>query len=169
MKLLLFAAAVVCVASSVTAQEIIRGIPAHQTVSVVKKSSRTPTLRLHDGSLLTVSYRETPGFRVVWTKNAKTFVLADSITHALMVQAAETDIDGDGKREIIIIKKITDDNLEATVFRKPEFETYYQLWSTFTGVAAVEFPGDNTVKIYDLNDKAGHYRFDRNGKLVALP
>ncbi|MCS6990309.1 MAG: hypothetical protein NZL95_00405 [Chitinophagales bacterium] len=152
-----------------TAQDLILGLGPHETASVVKKSSRTPTVRLRDGSLLTVSYRENLGFKVTWTKNAKTFALADSLTNALMVQAAEKDIDGDGKHEVIIAAKITDDNIEVTVFRKPEFETYYQRWSSFTAVAAVEFPGDNTVKIYDLNGKAGTYRFDRHGKLTELP
>lgn len=150
----------------VNAQDIIKGLP--YSISLVAKSSKQPTVRLKDGSGITLRYTAEAGFTVMMGKNGKSFEFTDPMPNAKFVQAAEVDIDKDGKMEVVIASRTSSETIEIKVFKKPEFEIFYKEWSSFTGVTSVEFPGDGTFKLYDKEGNAGTYKFDEEGKIAEV-
>lgn len=147
-------------------QDIIKGLT--NTASLVKKSAKTPSIKNKDGSTIVLSYKEEDGLKVMMGKNGKTFAFCDPFPNASMVQAGETDIDKDGKQEILIGARTSAQSVEIQIYKKAEFETLYKLWATFTGVQSFEFPGDGTVKLYDMNGKFGLFKLMEDGTLNAM-
>ncbi|MBX7108566.1 MAG: VCBS repeat-containing protein [Chitinophagales bacterium] len=147
-------------------QEIIKGVT--NTVSLVKKSAKLPSIKNKDGSTIVLSYKEPDGLKVMMGKNGKNFPLCDPFPNALMVQVAEADIDNDGKLEILVGARTSAESVEIKIYKKPEFETLYKIWSSFTGVQSFEFPGDGTVKLYDMNGKSGLFKISAEGKLTEI-
>ena len=145
---------------------IIKGLT--NTASLVKKSAKTPSIKNKDGSTIVLSYKEEDGLKVMMGKNGKTFAFCEPFLNATMVQAGEADIDKDGKPEILIGARTSAQSVEIQIYKKAEFETLYKLWATFTGVQSFEFPGDGTVKLYDINDKFGLFKLMDDGTLNAM-
>lgn len=157
----------VCFVISVSSgQDIIKGVT--NSVSLVKKSAKLPAIKNKDGSTIVLSYKEPDGLKVMMGKNGKNFPFCDPYPNALMVQVAEADIDNDGKPEILVGARTSTESVEIKIYKKPEFETLYKLWSSFTGVQSFEFPGDGNVKLYDMNGKFGLFKINPEGKLIAL-
>jgi hypothetical protein len=148
------------------AQEIIKGVT--NSVSLVKKSAKLPSIRNKDGSTIVLAYKESEGLMVTMAKNGKSFLFCNSFPNASMVQVCETDMDKDGKPEIIVGARTSPESVEAQVYKKAEFETMYKLWSSFTGVQSFEFPGDGTVKLYDKNGNFGVFKILEDGQLNAM-
>ncbi len=153
-------------AAQVHAQELVRGIT--HTAYLPAKSSRTPFIKLSDGSLVTVSYREPEGFKVVLTKNAKTMVLAEEVRAAQAAQLAETDVNGDGRNELIIAFRTSGSEIAVTILHKPEYETYLQTWTELTCSGPVEFAGKNLVHVYTPQGQINSYRLDEKGQLMLV-
>lgn len=147
-------------------QEIIKGTT--NTVSLVKKSAKLPSIKNKDGSTIVLSYKEPEGLKVMMGKNGKNFPFCDPFPNALMVQVAEADIDKDGKPEILVGARTSASTVEIKIYKKPEFETLYKLWASFTGVQSFEFPGDGNVRLYDMNGKFGLYKMMEDGTLNAM-
>lgn len=147
-------------------QEIIKGVT--NTVSIVKKSAKIPSIKNKDGSTIVLSYKEPDGIKVMMGKNGKNFAFCEPFPYASMVQVAEADIDADGKPEILVGARTSDETVEIKIYKKPEFETLYALWSAFTGVQSFEFTGDGKVKLYDMNGRFGVYKMAADGKLDEL-
>ncbi len=165
-KTLLFISINALTFSTLFAQEIIKGIPL--TISLVKKSAKQPMLKLKDGSGILLVYKE-DAIHVILSKNGKQTDFCDPMENALMIQVAEVDIEKDGKPEVVIASKTSAESMEIKVFKKADFETLYMEWSVFTSVASVEFPGNNTVKLYDKEGNAGVYKFSEEGKIIETP
>ena len=147
-------------------QEIIRGLV--NTASLVKKSQKLPSIKNKDGSTIVLAYKEETGLQVNMSKNGKQFAFCDPYFNALMVQVGEFDIDKDGRMEILVGARTTSESVEVQIYKKPEFETLYKLWTTFTGVQSFEFPGDGTVKMYDMSNNFGRYKITDEGKLDSM-
>lgn len=154
------------VAQVAFSQDIIRG--AINTVSLVKKSAKLPSIKNKDGSTIVLSYKEPEGLKVTMGKNGKSFPFCDPFPNALMVQVAEQDIDKDGKLEILVGSRTSAQSVEVKIYKKAEFETLYKIWISFTGVQSFEFPGDGNVKLYDMNGKFGLYKIMNDGTLNAM-
>ncbi len=154
-------------AVQVHAQELIRGIT--HTAYLPAKSSRTPFIKLSDGSLVTVSYREPGGFKVVLTKNAKTMVLAEEVRAAQAAQLAETDVNGDGRKELIMAFRTSGSEIAVTILHKPEYETYLQTWTELTCNGPIEFAGNNLVYVYGPQGRVDSYKLDDKGQLMLVP
>ena len=152
--------------SFISAQDLIKGLPI--TISLVPKSAKQPNLKLKDGSGILLVYKAESGIHVITAKNGKQSDFCDPFENAKLVQVGESDIDRDGKPEVIVASKTSSETIEVKVFKKADFETLYKPWSAFTGVAAVEFPGDGTVKLYDKTGNAGRYKFGEDGKITEL-
>jgi hypothetical protein len=147
-----------------SAQDIIKGLP--YTISLVPKSMKTPNIKFKDGSGIILKYNAESGIQVLMNKNGKQYDFCESFANTKMVQVGEVDIDKDGRLEIIVASRSSSSTIEIKVFKKPEFEILYKEWSDFSGVTAVEFPGNNTVKLYDQTGNAGTYTFGDDGKLA---
>ncbi|MEO5673504.1 MAG: hypothetical protein ABIQ74_02555 [Chitinophagales bacterium] len=144
-------------------QDIIKGLPI--TISLVPKSAKQPNLKLKDGSGIFLVYKSEEGIHVIMGKNGKQYDFCDPIDNTKFVQVGEKDIENDGKPEVIVASKTSAQTIEVKVFKKADFETLYKEWTDFTGVSAVEFPGNGTVKMYDLEGNAGIYKFGEDGKI----
>jgi hypothetical protein len=165
MKKLLSILAVLIVAISIaSAQDIIKGLP--YSISLVPKSAKTPNIKFKDGSGITLKYSADDGIQVLLNKNGKQSDFCEPFANTKLVQVGEVDIDKDGKNEIIVASRSSSSTIEVKIFKKPEFEIFYKEWSSFTGVVAVEFPGNNTVKLYDQTGNAGIYTFSDDGKIT---
>ena len=149
-----------------TAQDLIKGLP--KTVTLVKKSSLRPSMPLKDGSTIGLVNKPETGMHVILSKNGKTTDFCDPMQNALSGQIGEVDIEKDGRLDVVVVTKTSPQTIDIKIFKKPEFETLYQLWSSFTGVSSVEFPGNGTVKLYDLEGKAGIYKLSEDGKITEL-
>jgi len=150
--------------ATASAQDIIKGLPL--SISLVPKSSRQPNLKFKDGSGITLKYNADDGIHVIMIKNGKTYDFCDPFSNTKMVQVGEIDIEKDGRNEIVVASRSSSSTIEVKIFKKPEFEILYTEWSNFTGVTAIEFPGDGTVKLYDQTGNAGVYKFGEDGKLA---
>jgi hypothetical protein len=148
------------------AQEIIKGIPV--TISLVPKSAKQPSLRLKDGSGISLKYDATEGIRVILSKNGKQTDFCDPFSNTTFVQVGETDLEKDGKTEVVVASRSSETSIEVLLFKKAEFEVYYKEWSAFTGVSSVEFPGDGTVRMYEPSGKFGTYKIEADGKVAGL-
>src|SRR6185436_9673142 len=146
-----------------SAQDIIKGLPL--TISLVPKSAKQPNLKLKDGSGISLLYKADEGIHVIMGKNGKQYDFCEPFDNTKLVQVGEVDIDKDGRPEVIVASRSSSSTIEIKIFKKPEFEIFYKEWSDFTGVSAVEFPGDGTVKLYDQTGNAGIYTFSDDGKL----
>ncbi|MBK6484577.1 MAG: hypothetical protein IPG01_15930 [Chitinophagaceae bacterium] len=167
MKILLSLSILLLVVFKVSlGQEIIKGMT--NTVSLVKKSAKLPSIKNKDGSTIVLSYKEPDGLKVMMGKNGKNFPFCDPYPNALMVQVAEFDVDGDGKQEILVGARTSTETVEIKIYKKPEFETLYKQWTAFTGVQSFEFPGDGNVKLYDMKGKSGLFKVMADGQLNEL-
>lgn len=167
MKVLLIALITMVMTTQISVgQEIIRGVT--NTVSLVKKSAKLPSIKNKDGSTIVLSYKEPDGLKVMMGKNGKNFPLCEPFPNALMVQVAETDIDSDGKLEILVGARTSTETVEIIIYKKPDFETLYKPWASFTGVQSFEFPGNGQVKLYDMKGKAGLFSITADGKLNEI-
>ena len=165
MKKLLSIFVIIIAAISITsAQDIIKGLP--YSISLVPKSAKTPNIKFKDGSGITLKYNADDGIEVLLNKNGKQSEFCEAFANTKLVQVGEVDIDKDGRPEIIVASRSSSSTIEIKVFKKAEFEIFYKEWSDFTGVSAVEFPGNNTVKLYDQTGNAGIYTFSDDGKLT---
>ncbi|HYV95659.1 MAG TPA: hypothetical protein VE978_28045 [Chitinophagales bacterium] len=149
--------------SFASAQDIIKGLS--YTVSLVPKSMKTPNIKFKDGSGISLKYDAESGIHVLMNKNGKQYDFCEPFFNTKLVQVGEVDIDKDGRLEIIVASRSSSSTIEIKVFKKAEFEILYKEWSDFTGVSAVEFPGNGTVKLYDQTGNAGIYTFSDDGKL----
>ena len=153
--------------SSITqAQQIIMGV---KNFTILKKgSSALPQTKFKTGEL--VMMKNTDGsmnFDLV--KNGKTTPLITACADCVFGQAAEADINGDGKTEVLIGTRLTPETFEVKIYYKEEFDVEYKLFTTITGQDHCEFPGDNTVKIYTTDLKVAHLKFKADGSWVVLP
>jgi hypothetical protein len=146
-------------------QDLIKGFPL--TISLVPKSAKQPNLRLKDGSGITLKNVGTEGLHVVMNKNGKTFDLLDPFTNTSFVQVGETDIEKDGRNEIVIASKNAEGSVDVFIFKKAEFEVFYKEWANFSAPVAVEFPGNGSVKFYDKVGSFSSLRFTGDGKLTG--
>jgi hypothetical protein len=101
-------------------------------------------------------------------KNGKNFAVCDPFPNALMVQVGEADIDKDGKPEILVGVRTTAQSVELQIYKKAEFEIFYKLWTSFTGVHSFEFTGDGNIRLYDMSGNFGLYKIMDDGKLNAM-
>ncbi|MBK9730601.1 MAG: hypothetical protein IPO83_04805 [Chitinophagaceae bacterium] len=116
MKKILFAFIILCAAFRISfAQDIIKG--ATNTVSLVKKSAKLPSIKNKDGSTIVLSYKEPDGLKVMMGKNGKNFPVCDPYPNALMVQVAEADIDKDGKLEILVGARTSTESVEIKIYK----------------------------------------------------
>ncbi len=164
----IFLALFLCTAAleSAFSQEIIKGLPL--TISLVPKSAKQPNLKLKDGSGIFLVYKPEEGIHVIMGKNGKQYDFCDPLDNTKFVQVGEKDIENDGKPEVIVASKTSAQTIEVKVFKKADFETLYKEWTDFTGVSAVEFPGNGTVNMYDLEGNAGIYKFGEDGKISEV-
>ncbi len=154
-------------AANVTfSQEIIKGLK--NTVSLVQKSAKLPSIKNKDGSTIVLSYKETEGLMVTMGKNGKNSVFSGPFPNALMVQVGEMDIDNDGKPEILVGTRTSAEAVEVEIYKKAAFEIFYKLWSTLTGFNSFEFTGDGHIKLYDMKGNFGLYTIMEDGKLNAM-
>jgi len=165
-KAILILFSIVSSFSLVSAQDIIKGL--NISISLVPKSAKQPNLKLKDGSGITLIYKGESGIHVMMGKNGKLYDLCDPFENAKMVQVGESDIDKDGRLEVIVASRTSSETIEVKVFKKAEFEIFYKEWSEFTGVASIEFPGNGTVKLYDKEGNAGKYKFGEDGKITEI-
>ncbi|MBX7142093.1 MAG: hypothetical protein K1X63_13520 [Chitinophagales bacterium] len=147
-------------------QEIIKGIPV--TISLIPKSAKQPSLKLKDGAGISLKYNAADGIHVLLSKNGKTSDFCDPFSNTQLVQVGETDIEKDGKTEVVVASRSSESSIEILIFKKAEFEVYYKEWSSFTGVSAVEFEGDGTVKMYEPSGKFGTFKIGADGKVAGL-
>lgn len=165
MKKILFVILLVTSTISISlAQDIIKGLTI--SISLVPKSAKQPNLKLKDGSGVFLVYKAESGINVIMGKNGKQFPICDPMENTKFVQVGEIDLEKDGKPEIVVASKTSAETIEVRIFKKEEFEVYYKEWSSFTGVASVEFPGNGTVKLYDKEGNAGSYTFNAEGQLA---
>lgn len=138
------------------------------TISLVKKSSKLPTIKMKDGSTIALRYDVTDGIHAEMYKNGKNFDLVEPFGAATLVQICEVDIDKDGRTEFVIGARTAADQFTIQIFRKPEFETEWTLWSTLSGQSYCEFSGDNTVKVYTLDGSVSTLRFNEDGTFKVV-
>ncbi len=147
-------------------QEIIKGLK--NTVSLVQKSAKIPSIKNKDGSTIVLRYKESEGLMVTMGKNGKNSDFSGPFPNALMVQVGEMDIDKDGKLEILVGSRTSPESVEVEIHKKAEFEIFYKLWSTLTGFDSFEFTGDGHIKLYDTKGNFGLYTIMEDGKLNAM-
>lgn len=138
------------------------------TINLVKKSSKLPSIKLKDGSTIVLRYDLTDGIHAEMYKNGKNFDLVEPFAAATFVQISEVDIDKDGKNEIVIGARTSADQFTVQILRKPEFETEWMVWSTVTGQSYCEFPGDNTIKVFTLDGTGSILKFFEDGTFKAV-
>jgi len=148
----------------VFSQDLIKGLPI--SISLVPKSAKQPNLKLKDGSGVLLKYDVNDGIHVIMAKNGKQTDLCDPFANSKMVQVGQVDIENDGKPEIVVASQTSSTTIQVLIYKKADFEVNYQPWSHFSGVAAVEFPGDGTVEIYDETGNFSTYKFSDDGKLT---
>jgi len=150
-----------------SAQDIIKGIPL--TISLVPKSAKQPNLKLKDGAGVILKYVADEGIHVILAKNGKQSDFCEPFSNTQFVQVGETDIEKDGKKEVVVASKSSSSTIDVLIFKKAEFEIFYKEWSSFSATSAVEFPGDGTVRLYDQKGKYGVYKFSDDGKITEAP
>lgn len=162
-KILTLAAMFALVAVSTQAQEIFKGLK--NQASLVKGSRALPTVKYKDGFMVGMSNTD-DGMAFTMTKNGKNSELFDGPVDAKYGQAAEADVDGDGKNELLAGYRKTENDFTINIYKKPEFEFEYKLWATVNGTGQAEFPQDGTVKLYTKEGSVNVMKFDSEGKLT---
>jgi hypothetical protein len=158
----LFFVLFILVITKVSAQDIIQG--AGNNISVVRLSEKKPTIRLHDGSAITLSYVANKGIFVTLSKNGKASDLCSPFPDASMVQVAESDIDHDGKLEILVGSRSADGNtIQILIYKKAEFETLYKIWTTLNGEQSIKFNGDGTATFISNSGQGMDYVIEKDG------
>ena len=147
-----------------SAQDIIKGIPV--TISLVPKSAKQPVLKLKDGAGILLKYDAEVGIHVILAKNGKQTDFCEPFGNTKLVQVGEMDIEKDGKPEVVVVSESSSSTIDVLIFKKADFEINYKEWSSFSGTSAVEFPGNGTVRLYDLAGKYGTYKFTDDGKII---
>lgn len=163
-KILALAALLTFAAATTNAQIIIRGV--RNQAELVKGSRAMPTVKYKDGMMVGMQNTE-EGMTFLLTKNGKQTPLIDPVD-AKYGQAAEADVDGDGKMEVLIAHRLTDGDFTINIYKKPEFEFDYALWSTLNGKHYAEFPQNGTVKLYTKEGSVSVMKFDSEGKLTTV-
>ena len=162
-KLAVAVAAFVLLASASQAQTFIRGVK--NQAELVKGSRALPSVKYKDGLTISMANTEDEGMTFTTTKNGKQYPLFDPVD-ATFGQLAETDIEGDGKMEILAGYRTAANSYTINIYKKAEFETEHKLWSTINGQHYAEFPGDGTVKMYTKEGSISVMKFDEEGKLT---
>jgi len=163
-KITMLAALLVVTAVNTQAQEVIKGLK--NQVSLVKGSRAMPSVKYKDGLMVGLQNTE-EGMTFMMTKNGKQTPLIDPVD-AKYGQAAEGDIDGDGKNEVLIGHRLSDNDFTIHIYKKPEFEFEYNLWATVNGTGSAEFPQNGTVKLSTKEGNVTVMKIDSEGKLTAV-
>ena len=138
------------------------------SISLVQKSMKLPSIKFKDGSTIVLRYEAEVGIHAEMYKNGKNFDVVEPFADAKFVQVCEVDIDKDDKTEIVIASRTTADQFTIQILRKPEFETDWTLWSTITGQSTCDFPGDNTVNVYTIDGTKSSLRFNEDGTFKVI-
>lgn len=157
-----FLSIVFCAETFSQTTDIIKGIK--NQVYLVKGSHAMPTLKCKEGITIMMQNEET-GMDFTVVKNGKQFPLFASVSSATYGQLAETDVDGDGKMEIMGGYRSGPDNFIINIFKKPEYELDYKLWATVSGQSYCEFPGNSIAKVYAKNGTVKTVTIDTEGKI----
>lgn len=151
--------------SSINAQQIITG--AKNTAILKKGSVALPQVRYKSGEMIMMKNTE-EGMNFDLIKNGKTTAMFDPCVDCVFGQAAEFDINGDGKTEVLLGTRMTPETFEVKIYKKAEFEVDYKLFTTINGQDHCEFAGDNTVKIFATDLKVAHLKFKSDGSWIVL-
>jgi len=166
MKQFFLATAILLTAFSYShAQEIISGVK--NCDFLLKGSKKIAQIKLKDGSALLIQNKEG---KMTFTllKNGKETDIIESSPDYTYGQACESDIDGDGKQDLLIGARQSESSFEVFIFKKAEFEVDYKLFTTINGQDHCEFPGDKTVKIYSEDLTLSHLKFKADGTWIVL-
>lgn len=164
-KIFVLALVLATAVASTQAQDIIRGVR-NQGI-LVKGSRALPAVKFKEGMMVSLSNTD-DGMAFNMTKNGKVTPLFDPVD-AKIGQAAEVDVDGDGKMEILAGYRNTDNDFTLNIYKKPEYEFDYKLWATVNGNAYAEFPQNGTVKLHTKEGAVSLMKFDSEGKLTPVP
>jgi hypothetical protein len=158
-KILAFTILFSAILINTQAQDIIKGV--RNQAILVKGSRALPMVKFKDGQMVSITNTD-EGMSFTMTKNGKITPLFDPVD-AKFGQIAEVDVEGDGKMEIVTAYRLTDGDFTLNIFKKPDYEFEYKLWSTINGKAYAEFPQNGTVKLYTKEGNISVMKFDSEG------
>ena len=149
---------------SALSQEIVRSEV--DDISIVKKSSKVPQLRMEDGMALLLQYDQADeSIHVKMVRNGKNLEFCDPFPSATFVQALETDVDGDERLELILAERTAANEFTIHIYKRPEFEFEYQIWASIPGQNYAEFPGNSNLILYDMDGGGTSFKISFDGKL----
>lgn len=152
-------------ASTVSAQEIIKGLK--NQGFLLKGSRAMPMVKFKEGISVLLENKE-DGMNFTVIKNGKNYPLIEPVASATYGQVAETDVDGDGSTDILAAYRTGPNQFILYIFKKAPFETEYKMWCTISGKNAIQFDGNSKITLINSDNSTTAYTIDSEGKLSVV-